>query len=174
MKMCRFKDRLDLVMDENALDVTEALKDLPQFTYPFPQFDLSIENPLSMAPRFTAAAKKEKSYPLKGFDLLSPIANPGKVIAAPINYKKHIEEALADHEIQHRNKVAEIQHIGLFLKATSSVVGPGEGVMIRHVERRTDHEIELAVVIGKRGDRLTRAIMRWNTSLPIALPSILR
>jgi 2-keto-4-pentenoate hydratase/2-oxohepta-3-ene-1,7-dioic acid hydratase in catechol pathway len=34
--------------------------------------------------------------------------------------------------------------------ANSSVVGPSQGIAIRHLDRRTDHEVELAVVIGKR------------------------
>ena len=88
--------------------------------------------------------------------LLSPIANPGKIVAAPVNYKKHLEEARADAEIHHQNQVAEIQRVGLFLKATSSVVGPSQGIAIRHPDRRTDHEIELGVVIGTKADRVSR------------------
>jgi 2,4-didehydro-3-deoxy-L-rhamnonate hydrolase len=36
------------------------------------------------------------------------------------------------------------------------VVGPSEGIAVRHPDRRTDHEIELAVVIGTRADRVTK------------------
>jgi 2,4-didehydro-3-deoxy-L-rhamnonate hydrolase len=156
VKLCRFDDRFGLVSGDNVLDVTKALRSLPQSSYPFPRFDLLVENLRLITPRISAVAATAKSYALKDLKLLSPIANPGKVLAAPVNYKKHIEEAIADPEIHHQNKVAEIQRVGLFLKATSSVSGPGEGIIIRHPERRTDHEIELAVVIGKRGDRLTR------------------
>src|SRR5690606_40864421 len=46
--------------------------------------------------------------------------------------------------------------VGLFLKATSSLIGPSEGVALRHTDRRNDHEIELAVVIGKAGSRISR------------------
>src|SRR4029434_9981603 len=49
-----------------------------------------------------------------------------------------------------------IHTAGLFLKSTSSLVGPGQGVAIRRLERRTDHEVELVVVIGKRADRVGR------------------
>jgi 2-keto-4-pentenoate hydratase/2-oxohepta-3-ene-1,7-dioic acid hydratase in catechol pathway len=38
----------------------------------------------------------------------------------------------------------------MFLKATSSLVGAGEGVRLIHLDRRNDHEVELAVVIGAR------------------------
>jgi 2-keto-4-pentenoate hydratase/2-oxohepta-3-ene-1,7-dioic acid hydratase in catechol pathway len=41
-----------------------------------------------------------------------------------------------------------------FLKATSSVIGPSEAITLRHPDRRTDHEIELAVVIGKKADQV--------------------
>jgi 2,4-diketo-3-deoxy-L-fuconate hydrolase len=85
------------------------------------------------------------------------VANPGKVVAAPVNYKKHLDEARADPGIHHQNQVAEIQKVGLFLKASSSIIGPRSAVAIRHPGRRTDHEIELAAVIGKTADRVTRA-----------------
>jgi 2-keto-4-pentenoate hydratase/2-oxohepta-3-ene-1,7-dioic acid hydratase in catechol pathway len=156
MKLCRFDDRLGLVTGDQVLDVTEALKTLPPQHYPFPRTDLLIENLPALAGPIAAAAKGAKSHALKDLKLLSPVANAGKVVAAPVNYKKHLEEAQADPAIHHQNKVAEIQRVGLFLKATSSIVGPGEGIVIRHPDRRTDHEIELAAVIGKRANRVTR------------------
>jgi len=82
--------------------------------------------------------------------LLSPVANPGKIIAAPVNYKKHLEEALADKGIHHGNLVQEIHKAGMFLKATSALVGAGQGVKLVHTDRRNDHEVELAVVIGRK------------------------
>jgi 2,4-didehydro-3-deoxy-L-rhamnonate hydrolase len=92
--------------------------------------------------------------PIEDVRLISPIANPGKVVAAPINYKRHLQEARDHPAIHHSNQIAEIERVGLFLKATSSVIGPSEAIMIRHPDRRTDHEIELAVVIGKKADRV--------------------
>jgi 2-keto-4-pentenoate hydratase/2-oxohepta-3-ene-1,7-dioic acid hydratase in catechol pathway len=46
---------------------------------------------------------------------------------------------------------------GLFLKAVSAVAGPHEGVQLVLLERRTDHELELAVVIGRKGHSIARA-----------------
>ena len=43
---------------------------------------------------------------------------------------------------------------GLFLKAASSLVGPSQGVAVRFPDRRTDHECELGVIIGKTADRI--------------------
>jgi 2-keto-4-pentenoate hydratase/2-oxohepta-3-ene-1,7-dioic acid hydratase in catechol pathway len=66
-----------------------------------------------------------------------------------VNYQKHLDEARTDAGIHHNKEVAVIHRAGVFLKATSSLVGPGEGIALRKLDRRTDHEVELAFVIGK-------------------------
>jgi 2,4-diketo-3-deoxy-L-fuconate hydrolase len=157
MKLCRFNDnRLGLVEGHAVKDVTAALDALPAVRYPLPSYDLLVANLATLKPTIMAAAKAVKSVPLADCKLLSPIANPGKIVAAPVNYKKHLDEARADPQIHHQNQVAEIQRVGLFLKATSSLVGASEGLAIRHPDRRTDHEIELAAIIGAKADRVTR------------------
>jgi 2-keto-4-pentenoate hydratase/2-oxohepta-3-ene-1,7-dioic acid hydratase in catechol pathway len=141
MKICRFDDnRIGLVVGEEIQDVTEQFKP-PSFSYPLPRFDPLMANLPKFKPGKAVKAQK----------LLSPVANPGKIMAAPVNYTKHLQEALADKGIHHGNLVAEIHKVGIFLKASSAVVGPGEGVRLIHTDRRNDHEVELAVVIGKQG-----------------------
>ena len=103
MKLCRFDDRLGLVTGDTVLDVTDALNALAPQRYPFPRSDMMIENLASLAAPIAAAAKTAKSYALKDLTLLAPIANPGKVVAAPVNYKKHLEEAQQDPEIHYQN-----------------------------------------------------------------------
>lgn len=76
----------------------------------------------------------------------SPIGRPGKVIAAPLNYENHIEEAISDRDIT-TDEWFSIKDKGYFLKAPSSVVGPDHGVKLPFIDRRTDHEIELAFVM---------------------------
>jgi len=158
MRLCRFAaDKLGLIEGDRVKDVSAALDALPAARYPLPRHDLLIAHLSELRAPIAAAAAGAKSMPLRDCALLSPIANPGKIIAAPVNYKKHLEEARADPAIHHQNQVAEIQRVGLFLKATSAVVGPSEGIAIRHRDRRTDHEIELAAVIGRQADRVSRA-----------------
>jgi 2-keto-4-pentenoate hydratase/2-oxohepta-3-ene-1,7-dioic acid hydratase in catechol pathway len=86
------------------------------------------------------------------------VANPGKIIAAPVNYAKHASEVASDSQLNAGNPghLVTIQKAGLFLKANSSLVGPGEGIGLWHLERRNDHEVELAVVIGKRANNVSR------------------
>ena len=88
--------------------------------------------------------------------LLSPVANPSKIIGAPVNYQLHIDEANADKaSFGQTQEIKSIDYYGPFLKANTSLVGADEGVAIRFPDRRNDHEVELAVVIGKTGTNIS-------------------
>jgi len=158
MKICRYDDgRIGLVQDDTVLDVTPILEELGRFGYPLPKHDPFIAKLQSLKPKLEAAARTGKAIPLDRVKLLAPVANPGKIIAAPVNYTKHLQEALADKGIHHGNLVNEIHKAGMFLKATSAVVGPGEGVKLVHTDRRNDHEVELALVIGRTAKNVNAA-----------------
>src|SRR3954464_15595195 len=157
MKICRFAaERLGLVLGEGIHDVTAALA-LPSFAYPLPRHDVFVEKLQTTRAALERAARASPPVAADQVKLLSPIANPGKIIAAPVNYKKHLEEVLADKGIHHGNLISEIHKAGMFLKAASAVVGPGEGVKLVHTDRRNDHEVELAVVIGARAKNVAAA-----------------
>ena len=159
MKFCRFDDgRLGLVEGDIVRDVTAALDVLPRYSYPLPQHDIFIANLDAVAARARAIAKDAPALPLDRLTLLSPVANPGKIIAAPVNYQKHLHEVRDNPQLHGNNPghTFTIQTAGLFLKATSSLVGPGQGIVVRCAKRRTDHEVELAVVIGRTASRVKR------------------
>jgi 2-keto-4-pentenoate hydratase/2-oxohepta-3-ene-1,7-dioic acid hydratase in catechol pathway len=159
MKFCRFGDgRLGLVEGNIVRDVTAALDVLPRYGYPLPQHDIFIANLEVVVTRARAVAKDAPALPLDGLTLLSPVANPGKIIAAPVNYQKHLNEVRDNPQLHGNNpgNTFTIQTAGLFLKATSSLVGPGQGIVVRCAKRRTDHEVELAVVIGRTASRVKR------------------
>ena len=159
MKICRFdKDRLGLVQGDEVLDVTKALEAIPAQRWPLAQGDpfiLNFRRVLAAAKKLAPRAKRKKLAKVK---LLSPVANPGKIIAAPINYNDHIAESIKDPGIAHgRTNIQKgIGDWGLFLKAGSSLIGFGEEIRLRWPERRNDHEVELALVIGKRGNKIPR------------------
>jgi 2-keto-4-pentenoate hydratase/2-oxohepta-3-ene-1,7-dioic acid hydratase in catechol pathway len=160
MRFCRFGDgRLGLVEGTNVRDVTAALEVLPAYRYPLPTYDVLIANLDEVMERARAIAAESPSLPVAGMQFLSPVANPGKVIGAPVNYQKHLDEVKSDAAIHHDNPAhtAAIHKIGLFLKASSSLAGPGEGIALRKLDRRNDHEVELAVVIGTRANNVSRA-----------------
>lgn len=158
MKICRFNDnRLGVVQGDRVFDVTAALDVLPEIRYPAPTVDLLIANLDKVRARIDALLPSAESHAISTVSFLSPVANPGKIVAAPVNYKKHLEEARTDEQIHHQNAILEIQKIGLFLKATSSLVGVSAGVDIEHPDRRNDHEAEVVVVIGKAGRNISQA-----------------
>ena len=155
MKLCRYdNDRLGLVRGDQLYDVTSVTEQLPARRWPFPIGDDLIANLDSLRDPIEAAANGQAPTPISMVKLLSPVANPGKIIGAPVNYKNHQAEAQADREINYDTDIKTIDRYGLFLKANSSLVGPGEGVALRFTDRRNDHEVELAAVIGKTGSNI--------------------
>jgi len=158
MRLCRFGNaRLGVIDNNDGLrDVTEVLDALPSYRHPLPGHDVLIEHLDTLVPRIRALAGMAPCLPLDSVVLLSPVANPGKLIGAPVNYQRHYEEVRANVALHHDNPIAVIERAGVFLKATSSLVGSGEGVRIRMPDRRTDHEVELALVIGRQASLVTR------------------
>ena len=160
MKLCRFdEDRLGVVDGDVVRDVTAALDVLPAYRYPLPAHDVLIANLPQVLSRVRALVADAPTRPLADVTLLSPVANPGKLIAAPVNYQKHLDEVRSDVAIHNNNPglTVTIHSAGVFLKATSSLVGAGQGITVRKPDRRTDHEVELAFVIGKRASNVSRS-----------------
>jgi 2,4-diketo-3-deoxy-L-fuconate hydrolase len=158
MKLCYFdNNRFGVVEGETVKDVTSVLESLPAYRPPFPRFDPIIAVLGELLPAIKAAAATAPAKPLSAVTLLSPVGNPGKVVAAPVNYKAHLEEAIAEPETFSAAHVRQIHETGLFLKATSSIVGVSHGVTLRFPDRRNDHEIELVAIIGKPGSNISEA-----------------
>jgi 2-keto-4-pentenoate hydratase/2-oxohepta-3-ene-1,7-dioic acid hydratase in catechol pathway len=84
--------------------------------------------------------------PLSEVRLLPPVPRPGKVFAIGLNYADHIAES----------KVETPQHQVWFTKAVTSVNGPFDPVQIAKGSPFVDYEVELVVVIGKRGKHIAR------------------
>jgi len=157
VKICRFDaDRIGLVDGDYVIDVTAASAALGELRWPLPfgdQLVASLEGFLQAA----TAAEPRARTPLTDVRLLSPVANPTKIIGAPVNYAKHLDESRADRGIHHDREIKTIDYYGVFLKAGTSLVGPSEGIALRFPDRRNDHEVELVAVIGKAADRVSAA-----------------
>lgn len=157
MRICRFNDnRLGVVRDGFVHDVSAVLESLPLHRYPLPDHDPLIAALPELRARMEELADGAQKLALDGLRLLSPVASPRKIVAAPVNYGLHQDEALADEGIHHGANILPIDKAGLFLKATSSLIGASDEVVIRFPEGRNDHEIELVAVIGRRADRVSR------------------
>src|SRR5688572_14699503 len=158
MRLCRFGDnRLGLVEGSSVRDVTGALEVLPHYRYPLPTHDVVIANLDRIMEKVRTIAPDCPALTLPDKMLLSPVANPNKIVGAPVNYQKHLEEVAVNDQINAGNQPVPIHKAGLFLKAASALVGPSQGVALRKLDRRNDHEVELAVVIGKKANNVSRS-----------------
>ncbi len=149
MKLCRFgESRYGVVRDGQVYDITEQVAKAV-VAAPLQRGDAAIVN-LEAIVRLVEGAKLGEPVGAAGnTNFLAPVINPTKIVCAPVNYEAHIAESEADPGITFNHAVARIDKAGLFLKASSALVGPSEGVAVRFSDRRTDHEIELGVVIGR-------------------------
>jgi 2-keto-4-pentenoate hydratase/2-oxohepta-3-ene-1,7-dioic acid hydratase in catechol pathway len=140
MKICRFDhDRLGLVEGDDVIDVTDAIGEIPYARWPLPLGDPMILNFNKVRAKIEALSNGPRK-PLDSVKLYSPIANPGKILGA--------RGGFANDGGKHPTK-------GYFIKAQSSLIGPSQGVVLRHADRTTFHELEVAVVIGKTADKVS-------------------
>ena len=85
------------------------------------------------------------SLPAADARLAAPIARPGTIVGAPVNY--------VDHKVE-MHEQRTIADYGVFLKASTSVIGPGEDIRLPYLDVRTDQEGELGVVVGRTASRV--------------------
>lgn len=142
MKLCRFTlkadsaaaPRLGIFEDGGVRDVTGATAELPQLAWPLPRGDQLIANLPGLKPRLEALAQAAPLIGREEVRLLSPVANPGKIICGAANWRQH---------------GVPLGHFGFLFKVTSALAGEGEGVEIRWPDRATLYEPELGLVIGR-------------------------
>lgn len=72
--------------------------------------------------------------------LAAPIARPSKIVCIGLNYVDHARET---------NATIPAEPI-IFMKSTTAMVGPNDDIIIPKHSKKTDWEVELAVIIGKK------------------------
>lgn len=78
--------------------------------------------------------------PVQPDRILAPVRRPGKIFGSGVNFRSHLEE----------NPSGVLpEQPGFFSKLPSSVVGPGDPIVIPAPERQVDYEVELAIVVGR-------------------------
>ncbi len=162
MKICRYDDdRLGVVRGNLVHDVTEAQNEIRKAAPYAMNGDAVVAALPHWRERFERMADQSPGKPLSQVKLLAPVARPSKLTCAPTNYQAHIAEMDAA-SAQPGSQIARVQstkigEAGMFLKANSALIGPSEGVPVRFPDRRTDHEVELVIVIGKAGSDISQA-----------------
>jgi 2-keto-4-pentenoate hydratase/2-oxohepta-3-ene-1,7-dioic acid hydratase in catechol pathway len=177
MRLCRFNtDQLGIVEGDEVLVVTQALEVLPDYRWPLPQHDVMIEHLDAVMAKAREIAPTAKRVALSSVKLESPVANPSKIVAAPTNYQLHIDEGYADPELrQGRPSLGTIKTLGLFLKASSSLIGPGTPIRLGDPERRHDPEAELGIVIGRKCRNVTEEeALDYVAGYAVAIDAVVR
>jgi 2-keto-4-pentenoate hydratase/2-oxohepta-3-ene-1,7-dioic acid hydratase in catechol pathway len=87
------------------------------------------------------------TFPLSSVKLLAPIPKPPKIICIGLNYR--------DHAIESKMEIPKTPTV--FSKYTSSVIGPGDNIVLPKNSTKPDYEAEMAVVIGKNGRHVKAA-----------------
>lgn len=95
------------------------------------------------------AAANAESAPVidAGTRLAAPLTRPSKIICIGLNFKDHAEETGATPPSEPI----------IFFKATSAMVGPDDDLVIPRGSEKTDWEVELAIVIGKKASYVDEA-----------------
>lgn len=93
---------------------------------------------------------KATRVPLSHVKLHAPITRPPRIFAIGLNYQKHADES----------KMAVQKVPTVFLKLSSSVIGPDTPIILPRLSAQPDYEAEFAVVIGKPGYQI--AAENWQ------------
>src|SRR5215207_8612226 len=95
------------------------------------------------------AASEGERAPAVGSDvrLGAPIQRPSKIVCVGLNYRDHAKES----------GMAVPAEPVIFFKATTAIVGPNDDVIIPKNSTKTDWEVELAVVIGRRASYVSES-----------------
>jgi 2-keto-4-pentenoate hydratase/2-oxohepta-3-ene-1,7-dioic acid hydratase in catechol pathway len=134
MKLIRFgkegKEKPGIHLDGKNYDLSAFIKDYDESFFE--------QNGLEKL----ASIVNEEKLPLveDGQRIGSPIARPSKILCIGLNYAKHAKETGA---------AIPTEPI-LFMKSTSSLTGPFDNIIIPKNSEKTDWEVELGVVIGKK------------------------
>jgi 2-keto-4-pentenoate hydratase/2-oxohepta-3-ene-1,7-dioic acid hydratase in catechol pathway len=91
----------------------------------------------------------QSNCPVIGDDvrLGTPSTRPSKIVCVGLNYAQHAAES----------GMAVPEHPVLFFKATSALVGPNDDIIIPKGSTKTDWEVELSIVIGKKASYVDEA-----------------
>jgi 2-keto-4-pentenoate hydratase/2-oxohepta-3-ene-1,7-dioic acid hydratase in catechol pathway len=176
MRICWFNDnRLGLVKGGKVFDVSKVLEKLPKPTYPAAKSGDPLIAHLASLRGDIEAAATGAGLDIASVKFLSPVAAPTKIIGTPTNYKDHIAEANQQRAVFTGRYSGTIEEQGLFLKANSCLIGAGETVKLRFPDRRTDHEMELGVIIGKPASNIKlEDALNYVAGYCIALDMVVR
>jgi 2,4-didehydro-3-deoxy-L-rhamnonate hydrolase len=143
MKLIRFgalnKEKPGVCIDGINYDVSAFVKEYDEAFFAedgLSRLAVLVKEQIALLPAIAAGER-----------LGSPVARPSKIICIGLNYADHAKET---------NATPPAEPV-IFMKATTAMAGPFDEVMIPKNSVKTDWEVELAVVMGKKASYVTEA-----------------
>lgn len=141
MKLIRFgnvdQEKPGVIINGDWFDVSNYIKDYDESF--FGSDGLALLQKIIAEAELTPLSKETRLGP--------PLARPSKIICIGLNYSDHATES----------NMALPKEPVIFFKATSAIVGPNDDLIIPKNSVKTDWEVELAVVIGKKASYVDEA-----------------
>jgi 2-keto-4-pentenoate hydratase/2-oxohepta-3-ene-1,7-dioic acid hydratase in catechol pathway len=142
MKLIRFgdagKEKPGVIINDVWFDVSEYIGDYNEKF--FENDGISFLK--------TIISEKQLKEVSRDTRLGPPVARPSKIICIGLNYSDHATES----------KMQLPPEPVIFFKATTSIAGPNDNLIIPKNSKKTDWEVELAVVIGKKASYVEEAV----------------
>ncbi|MET4139329.1 fumarylacetoacetate hydrolase family protein [Pedobacter sp. UYP1] len=143
MKLIRWGDagreKTGVIINDNKYDTSAFGTDYNE--------DFFEENGLARLAEFVKANAGKLAIIPESERLGSPIARPSKIICIGLNYADHAKET---------NAPLPVEPI-IFMKSTTALTGPNDAIIVPKNSVKTDWEVELAVVIGKKASYVEEA-----------------
>ena len=143
MKLIRFgelnNEKPGIQLDNNSrIDVSSFINDYDEFFFESDGIE-KLKDWLK---------KNQEKCPIIGKNIRigPPISRPSKIVCVGLNYAKHAAESGMDVPSEPV----------LFFKSSSAITGPFDPIIIPKNSSKTDWEVELAVVIGKKASYITK------------------
>ena len=161
MKICHYNDRRAGVVDGDQIyPLSDALVKSGHLQPRHTMLDV-LESIVTVPAAMDVARDYKRAgspLALKTAKLLAPIENPPSIWAAAANYKAHQQEMKERVGSYDRTELSKDDLMAeFFLKPTSSIIGPGDSVVIQAISKHVDFECELAAIIGKPARRIDEA-----------------
>ena len=142
MRLIRFgeagKEKPGVIINDIWFDVSEYISD----------YDEKFFESGGLVSLKTIISEKTLKEISRDIRLGPPIARPSKIICIGLNYSDHATES----------KMQLPSEPVVFFKATTAIVGPNDDLVIPKNSKKTDWEVELAVVISKKASYVDEAV----------------
>ena len=142
MKLIRFgepgKEKPGVVINNKRYDVSTLVKDFDEDFFAGNGIEL-LQHELSKNPALTEVADNIRWG--------CPVHRPSKIVCIGLNYVDHAKES----------NMEPPKEPVVFFKSTSAIVGPNDPLVIPRNSKKTDWEVELGVIIGKKASYVNEA-----------------